>query len=344
MTYARKAFRRLQIGDEGTPGSAVAATEAWSGLLTSAYKDKVIHMPEEDRNTLSKNMANDLIVGRQWDGSIAGDLTTRSAPYLFSSVIRGNITPTQPAATAQPLAYLWTLEPGLTTANTPDITNGVDTFTLEFGDSQQAYEVEFLFTRTLTITITPNGVVTYAWEVSGRQLTETTFTAALSIAAQQRFPSNLVEYYVDSSVANWGNTQKTGELLGATLTFETMFTPSYTTDGTLYFTALNEDKKAFLKAELIFRRGTNSEVQKDAYDSRTTVYHRIAIKGATEIDNGQSNVPYVYIDYAGRYVDWSDVGDDGGSTTETGTLESVYDSTGSKEVSVKILTPLDAYP
>jgi hypothetical protein len=304
----------------------------------------VIHSPEEDRNSLSMHHANSLLVGREWNGTITGDLNSRHLAWLLCSTIRGNITPTQPAATAQPNAFLWTIEPGLTTANTPDIANGIDTFTIEVGDNEQAYESEFIFTRTLTIEGAPNGVCTFSWDVTGRQLTETTKTAALSMnTAFQRFPFNLAKFYVDTSVANWGTTQKTGLLLGFTVTFETQFTPLYATDGALYYTAVNEDKK-MVRVDLTFRRGTDSEAEKDKYDTPSTTYHRLALFGPTELDSGQSNPPYLYIDYAGRYTDWSDLGDEGGSSTESVSLETVYDATGSKEYSVKLFTELASYP
>jgi hypothetical protein len=345
MTYARKANRFIQISNvEGTPGTAEAAVEVFSGVFGGGYADKVIHNPEEDRNSLSMYHANQLLVGREWNADISGDLNSRHAVWLFCNTVAGNITPTQPNATTKPNAYLWTIEPGITTANTPDITAGIDTFTIEVGDNQQAYESEFIFTRTLTIEGAPNGVVTYTWGVTGRQLTETTKTAALSMdTAFQRFPFNLAKFYVDTSVANWGTTQKTGLLLGFTVTFETQFTPLYATDGALYFTALNEDKKS-VSVDLTFRRGTDSETEKDKYDALTTTFHRIELLGTTVLDAAQSNPPYIYIDYAGRYSEWSDLGDEGGSATESVSLNTVYDATGSKEYSIKIYTELSAYP
>jgi len=345
MAYARKAFRHIQVSNvEGTPGTAEAATEVISGIADVTYSDKVFHVPEEDRNSLSLNHANRVIVGREVSGTITGDLNQRIALWLFSNTIRGNVTPTQPAATAEPNAYQSVYEPGLTTANTPDIANGIDTYTLEFGDGLQSYEVEYVVTTSLSIEITPNGVATFSWEWFGRQLTETTVTGALTMASTiQRMPSNLATFYVDSSVANWGNTPVSGLLLGATVTFDTMFTPLYPADGTLYFSDVNEDKKE-VTVEYVFRRGTNSELEKAKYDAMTTAYHRIKLVGSTEMDSAQSNPPHVLIDIAGQYHEFGDIGDEGGSTTETATLKSVYDVTGSKEYSVTVLTNLAALP
>jgi hypothetical protein len=62
------------------------------------------------------------------------------------------------------------------------------------------------------------------------------------------------------------------------------------------------------------------------------------------MDSGKSNEPYIYLDGAYRYTKWPELGDEDGTTTETVTAESVYDATGSKEFSVKLLTDLAVFP
>jgi len=345
MAYGLKAFEHIQISNvEDSPGSAEAAEEILTGATANiTYGDKVIHQLEQDRNSLSRNLADDFVVGTLVEGSIEMALNFRHALWLFSNSIRGNITRTQPDASNQPLAFLRTFEPGLTTANTPDITDGIDTFTLEFGDSIQNLETEFVFTRTLTITGAANEPVMVTWDITGRQLTETSITGALSVVAVEYAVSNQVEFYVDSSVANWGTTEKKGMLRGFTWTLETQFTPRFGADGSLYFYGLNEDKKA-VELELIYNREATSELEKDKYNARTTTFLRIAILGQTEIDSGQANIPYIYLDGAYRYFDWTEPGDEDGSVTETVSAQSVYDATGSKDFSVKLYNDVDDYP
>lgn len=345
MAFGVKAFRRIQISNpEDTPGSAEAAIEVLCGVLSAPYGDKTMHFPEQDRNLLSRNLADDFVVQREVEMSFEGEVNTRQIIWALANAIRGNVTATQPAATAQPLAYLHTFQPGLATGNTPDIANGIDTFTIEFGDNVQAYEAEFVFCRSLEITGAPNEPVTMTWEMTGRQITETTFTAALTAAATQYFPSGLVKFYIDADYASIGGTQLTGMLRGFTWKLETNFTARYASDGTLVFSGVSEDRK-MVELELVYYRdGTNSEAEKAKYDARTTSYARIEINGATEIDNGQSNPPYIRLDQAMRYTEWPEPDDEDGAVTETVTAQSVYDSVAAMEYEVTVLTELDDYP
>ena len=163
----------------------------------------------------------------------------------------------------EPLHYLWTLEPSLATnGNTPDETNGIDTFTLEYGDNVQAYETEFLFTTKVEISGEPNEPVAFTWTCMGRQSSEVTKTAALSAPTTVYFPFNLAKFYIDTSYAAIGGTQKTDMLKAFTWSFETMFTGRYTASGNFYFEALNEEKKTVALELTILRDSVNSEALK----------------------------------------------------------------------------------
>jgi hypothetical protein len=337
-------------------------------------------MPEEDRNTLARNLSNHFKVGVQAALSMSGNVNTRIINWLMSGAIRGNITPTQPDATNEPLAFLWTYQPGLTTANTPDITNGIDTFTFEFGDNIQDYEAEYAFVENLTITGSPNEPVTYESDWIAHQVSETTLTPALSAVSTQRFPSNLVKFYVDADYASIGGTQVTDTLIEWSWSIETMFTPRYSAGGNFYFEGVNEDKKvveleltlkrgdqseAFtprysaggnfyfegvnedkkaVELELTLKRGDQSEALKDIWDAQGVTYLRIQLNGATEIDSGQTNPPYVNLDGAFIITEWPETDDADGAQTVSITLESTYDSVGAKQHEVAVLTDLAAYP
>src|SRR5688500_17418287 len=107
MAYATKALRRAQISNaEGTAGTAEAATEIlFFENLTQIQHGRVFHMPEQDRGNLSKNIETPIRVSEQVEFEGEGDLYDRIANFMFSSAIRGNITPTQPDAINEPLHY-----------------------------------------------------------------------------------------------------------------------------------------------------------------------------------------------------------------------------------------------
>ena len=62
MADALRAFRRIQYGVEATHGTAVAADVAGLGVMASFESGEVLHQPDEERNTLARNVADDLFV------------------------------------------------------------------------------------------------------------------------------------------------------------------------------------------------------------------------------------------------------------------------------------------
>lgn len=348
MTDALRALRYIQISNpENTPGEAEAAVEILFGTLTPPADDIVVLSPEdEERNSLARFHANAFEVGQIANLVFSGDLNFRHIIWWLSMAIRGNVTPTQPDVTNQPLAYLWTFEPSLTAANTPDQTNGIDTFTMEYGDNLQAYETEFCFATRLEISGAPNAPCRVTANISARQQTDTTKTGSLNVQAVQRAPFNLAKYYRDSSWANMIGatpTQKTGVMKGFTWSLDTMFVPRFTGDGTLYFTQLDEDRKA-PELRLVLVRGTESDVFRSAYEDQSTVFVMVKPFGATVLDTGQSNPPYLALQGAYTVPTWPAWGEDQGMATVEVPLVGVYDSTGAKMLSAKVLTNLSAYP
>ena len=345
MATGKKAFKYTQISSpEATVGTAAAATEVLLVTTTAPYTDKVYHLPEQDRGVLAKNVETPFQVSDEIEIEIEGNIYDRLMVFLTCNSVAGNITPTQPDNVNEPLHYLWTVEPSLaTTGDTPDETNGIDTFTLEYGDNIKDYEAEYIFTTTFEITGAPNEPCEFSWTGMGRQSTETTKTPALSAPAAVYFPFNLVKIYIDTAYANLGNTQKTDMLKGFTWTFETMFTARYTADGNFYFTALNEDVKAVSLELTIIRDSVNSEALKDIWESQATTFIRVELNGETEMDSGQSNPPYIRLDGAYKITEWPETDDEDGISVISVTLESFYDATSSKMMSVLIGTVMAAY-
>jgi hypothetical protein len=345
MAYAQKAFNKFQISNvEGTVGTAEAAVEVLFGQIKMPVHDRVKHTPEQDRGVLAKNYEAPFDVSKEVELEITGELYDRICAWMFSNGIRGNITPTQPDNVNEPNHYLWTFEPGLTTGNTPDITNGIDTFTLEYGDNVQAYETEYVFTTSIEISGTVNEPIEFAWTVQGRQVTETTFTGALTAPAAAYFAFNNASFYIDTSYAGLGGTQKTGMLRAFTWKLDTMFSARFSSDGNLYFSSLNEEPKAVELELTYYRDGTNSEAEFDKFLADTMFYPSIELLSDTEMDSAQGNPEYLKLQGAFRYTEFPEMEDEDGTNVVTVTAESFYDATSSKMISVLLGTKLDAYP
>lgn len=346
MSFGHKALTKYQLGVESTNGTAVAAAEILLGQMGIVTHDIVRHSPEHDRGVLATNYEKPFPVANEVELEFEGELYHRLAVLIMNNAIRGNVTPSQPDDSNEPNHYLWVFEPSMTTPNTPNETNGVETYTIELGDNVQAYEVEYVYTVSVEISGAPDEPCMVNWTIRGRQVTETTFTGALSAPATGYFPFNMAQFYIDDSYAGIGGTEKAGMLKGFTWTFETMFTERKTADGNLYFTALDEDKK-HVELELQYLRdSTNSEAEKAKFtaDTPTTTYLRIALNSHTEMDSGQSNPPYIYLDGAFIYTEWDSPDDEDGTYVTTVTAQSIYDTTASKQFGVSIGTTMDALP
>lgn len=350
MAYSHRALNKFQISNvEGTPGTAEAATaQILYETLTQLVHDKVFHMPVQDRGLLAKNIEQPFQVSTLAEFELQGDLYDQLMVYIASNSIRGNVTPSQPDAMNEPLHYLWVFEPALTAPNTPDQTNGIDTFTGEFGNNLQAYESEFLFTVSFEIEGNFNEAVKITWNFQGRTVTETSFTGAITApTTHQFFATNKAKWYVDANYAAIGTTVKTGVLKKFKYTYETMFTARYTADGEYHFAALNEDRKAPVMELTLMRDTANTgmfDVELTKFLAQSTSYQRIELLGKTEMDSGQANPPYIWLDGAWKAREWPETDQEDGNELVTVTFDAFYDTTAGKMCGVSVGTKLAAFP
>lgn len=344
MAYGQKAFRKIQISNaEGTPGTGEAATEILFGVLTQTYADETFHIPEQDRGLLALHVETPFELQKEFELELEGELYDRLAVFIMSNAIRGNVTATRPDVINQPLHYLWTFAPALTASNTPDETNGIDTFTIEYGDNVQAYEADYCFTVEVSIEGTVNEPVNVTWSIKGQAITETTFTPALVAPTAKYFSFDCAKFFIDTSFAGIGVTQKIGMLRAFTWTFETMFTARFAADGTCVFSSLNEARKAAKLELTYYRDGTNSEAEKNKFEAQTLFFPRIRLESSGEMDAGQTNPPYINIDGAYRYTEWPETDEEDGTAVVTVTAEAFYDPTSAKMIEVQVGTTMSVF-
>jgi hypothetical protein len=344
MAYGTRSLRKVQISNpENTPGTAEAATEILYFENWDVHETSVeFYMPMADRNSLFKNIEQPFAVKYLAEMEGDGSLYDRLANFLFSASIRGNITPAAVGG-LETLAYTWTYAPGGTTQNTPDIANGIDTFTIEDGDNLQGYEQEFCYVTELEISGAINEDVKFKVSMNGRQVTNTTVTAALTDPAAKYFAVNQAKLFIDTSWAGLGGTQKVGVLTAFNWKFVTGFSPRYTADGNLYYTALNEDAKE-VELELTFwRDGAILPAELVKFKAQTLEFIRIALFSQGEIDSGQANPAYIYLDGAYRISEWNALEDEDGSSTITLVYKSFKDPTSGSMMQTIVKTAMASF-
>jgi hypothetical protein len=349
MAYGIKPFRRIQISNvEGTPFTAEAATEILFGEITIHSSDAIYHTPDQDRGTLAKIVELPFMTAKDVELEFTGSLYDRLMIFICSNSIRGNVTPSNGGGSV-PLQETWVFEPGLTTLNTPDIANGIDTFTVEFGDNVQEGEMAGMVTTKWEIEgevgAEEDAIVTVTWNFFGKEIVESTFTAALTDPIGRYFPSNIAKFYMDAAYADIGDTQKTGVLKAFKYTFETMFTKRWAADGTYYFSGINEGKKA-PELELTYWRESTfyaAELAKFRATPKTIFFPRLELISNVEIDSGQANYPKIQLDGAFIYTEWPELDEEGGTSFVTVKAMGVQDPTSSKMMTVTVVTAMDAF-
>ena len=284
-------LRRIQIGQESTRGTAVAADVILLGRLTATPTPNWYKPDDEERNSLALNhrLTN---VGQQSSLSYEGSLTFEQVGHLLSMGV-GALTTSQPDVGGSPLVYDHTFEPTLSALAVQKA------YTVEYGDNQQEYESAFLMAAALEFSY----AIGEPWQVSAdlfaRFPSKSTFTGALSAPAVEDVVGQKTKIYIDSSWANLGTTQVSSTLINAKVGGNTGLVPTRYSDGSLEFSDVAENKWAS-QVELTFKHNASGIVQYDNMAAGTLVFVRLEAEGST-IQNAFNNT--WRIDLAMRYTE-----------------------------------------
>lgn len=296
-----KVFIKNQYGKEDTNGTAVAATNMLLGQVAMG-KDREIRFPED---TLGIRARSNRSVTEQIH---AGDIRLsfpegayfEALPVILSIGVKGNVTAVE--QTAGEGDYLWDHTPDLEAANTPD------SITLETGDDVQAYEIEYVLARRIVIegNVGEDAPVTVEVECFGKQITPTTFTGSLSRPTVDAMIANLAKFYIDSTWATLGNTQKTGLLRKYRIEILTGVHPKFHAEGVKTMTSHAESVIDVMWA-LTFEGNSDADVIFDAYQAETAKALRLLIEGS-QIGTGEKHS--LKIDTYGKFEEVIPMGDE----------------------------------
>jgi hypothetical protein len=126
----------------------------------------------------------------------------QALPMLFSIFLKGGVTPTE--TTGGQGDYLWTFTPSLTASNAHD------SISLQSGDDQQAFGLEYLLARKLKISgkFGQDQAVAIEAEAFAKQVSPITFTAAIAPFVATPMIANMTQIFLDPSWATKGTTKK----------------------------------------------------------------------------------------------------------------------------------------
>lgn len=287
---AIEAFRRIQIGKESTPGTAVAATRKLIGEL-SISPNLTIHRPTDERNSLSEFRRSE-VVGQDASLSYSSDATYDQIIHFLAMALKGGVTPTQPDVGNSPTVYDWVYTPVAT------VLAAVDTFTIEYGDNTQEFECKYCFVQSLELGFAMNSVVTLKADMMGHYPIKSSFTGALSDESVEEVVSNDLTVAIDTTWANLGVTPKSGVVAGATLRIPTGLVPIKAADGSMEFTRIGEQRRHFeLDLDILVSSAAITEY--DAAVAQTDRAIRLIVTGPTISDD---ETYMLTIDFFGRYT------------------------------------------
>ena len=226
MSNAIKVATRIQIGKESTRGTAVAATRK---ILTKAASFRVLETLEEFEGqmhgTLARTAMAPLVVRNGTEFQIATDLDFEQILLALLSGVRGGVTPTVPGTGE---ARLWTFTPSMVADPLPT------TYTIEYAERDMAaspnelgMEAPYGFTTGFEIAGGLDQLPQITMDMVARKTSLAASTGALALPTLSVASNLRWGVYIDSTWANLGTTQITGQVYGFTYKFSDFLRAAY---------------------------------------------------------------------------------------------------------------------
>jgi len=317
MANGIRALRKVQIGRESTPGSAIAATEIWRGPAQMPEDQRARVYVEEDLGLRDP-------YNRFYDAALSGQLNMPSQPATFEQLVHifeAGIDTIAGAKDGDGSGYAYSYELNKT-ANDPQ------TYTIEGGDNSDAVEMEYAFVTRFVLSGRIDEAVmleSATWE--GRQVVDTTFTAPLTPIDVEEILFNEIQLYIDDTSGTIGTTPKADSLLGFRLTVDTGWQAVRGADGTLYFSSL-KNVGGTAELELTIEHDTLATAERILMRTGVIRLVRLEADGAALATAGTT---YTYktlrIDFEGTWKaeSFRTLSDENGDNIVTGTLRHVRD-------------------
>lgn len=322
-----KALRKIQMGAENTAGTAVAATAIFQVVGTSEDLTEVVHATEDVGYLPYTTRTYIPSVGGQL--AIEGEATFEQLPYILMM----GVDSTSP--TGAGTSKTWTFTFATSAQEAPQ------TYTLEFGDDQQAEEMAYCYVEDFEIGGSMGEAVMMKATIKGRQISTTTYTGSLSLSALEEVLASKANLYIDDGGGTIGNAPKTGTLISFGLKATTGFMAVRKGgDGNLYFDSVKQVAPEVI-LEITFEHEGTAVAEKAAWLAETTRLVRLSIEGN---DAGDGTNKKLQIDIAGRWEKFSALADQDGNDVVTGTLRGRWSADDTLFCEIVIINALASLP
>jgi len=265
-------YVKVQYGKESTRGTAVPATKRFLGTANIPKDREIVHPPYRlGRRGMShqsevRQLLADPVTLTMPDSYYQG------LPMLYGITLKGGVTASE--QTIGQHDYLWDFTPVMTAAAAPD------TVTLEVGDDDQNYEIEYLMGKSIKLdfALGDNSAVAISADCFGRQVTKSTVTAAILPLAVNTIMANTASLWIDPTWATLGTTAKTGLLRGGSIEIATGNHPKFLANGTKLFATHGEGYLS-VTGNFILEGGADAVAIYDAFAAGTSKAIRLKFTG-----------------------------------------------------------------
>lgn len=333
-----KALRRIQMGAEATPGANAVATAIWRG--TGMGKDnRETTFVTEDIGLLGDALRT-YVAKTGGEVTFEGVASFEQLPYFLQSGFYAT-TPTTDASSAK----IWEWE--IQSASSDAIqTSDLQTYTVEFGDNQQAEFMNYCFTREFNLTGTVGEALQINATMEGRTVGTTDFTAGISVPTVETILFTNGKLYIDPSSDTVGTTQVSQTLFAIDLNVMTGWRGYPAADGRTDFSFVKRTKEE-ITCSVTFEHNATAVTEKAAWRSQTERAIRLRFDGnaLSSTDAGATyDTKTLIVDMLGKWESFDVLTDQDGNDQVTGLFRMGYSSTAGRKGGFKIVNELATLP
>ncbi len=271
---------------------------------------------------------------RSYDSKIAAKWSQPSAPLTYEQVchiLEAGCKTATPSGTG-PYTRVYSYPYSGTTVNT------IKTYTVETGSatvSSDMYEMEYSFVEDFEFSGAFGGAWTMQSNWLGRQMTQTSFTGALTAPTVNDALFNHCLLYIDASGGTIGTTQKTGVLTAASVKVKTGLMQVPVGDGALYAVSHKWTKPDItFSITMELEDGSIVATERGIYRANGTRLLRLKTSPSASLQ--------FQIDMAAKYDSISDYENSDGNTTVTFEGHGVASSTDSLALTFTVINGVAA--
>ncbi len=329
-------LQKMQMGQEVTAGTAVAATAIWRGPSAQIQNaQEIIRVPEQigiavpTVRTYSPKLLATLAVP-------ATEATFEQIHYMLEGGIAIEVATQDGAGTD----YIYNYVTGTTSINT------LRYFTLESGDNSQALEMEYAHCTDFTLSSNFGESMMMSSNWVGRQASQVSFTGALSQTAVEEILGGNGTIYLDATSGSYGGTQLTaGTVLSLDISHTTGWKQKFTVDNSLLFfhsTYFDVNSWDFtMNVTMVY--GAASIAEYDNYVGETYRLCRLLFDGSAFGTPGTTYSNHtLLIDVAGYWESMSKVGEQDGNSIIEGVFKGGYDTVDASALDITVVNELTA--